>query len=115
MFIQGGSLINRQQFIKSGITTTKIFLNAVAFLRIAQEDPETSKLLKTAPHRDDHNAADPLDDTCIHPEDYELAHKMATDALKLEEEDTHDYHPSYVVTQIMAGRREQQEIVQAQP
>lgn len=77
-------------------------MNAVAFLRIAQEDPETSKLLKTAPRRDDDNAADPLDDTRIHPEDYELARKMATDALELDEEDTHDYHPSYVVTQIMA-------------
>jgi hypothetical protein len=42
----GGSLINRQQFIWSGILTTKIFLNAVAFLRIAQADIESSNLMK---------------------------------------------------------------------
>jgi transcription elongation factor SPT6 len=42
-----------------------------------------------------------LDDTRIHPEDYELARKMATDALELDEEDIHDEHPSHVVTLIM--------------
>jgi len=33
-------------------------------------------------HADD-DCLDPLDNTCIHPEDYELARKMATDALEL--------------------------------
>lgn len=51
--------------------------------------------------RDDDDAPDPLDDTRIHPEDYELARKMATDALELDEEDIHDEHPSHVVTLIM--------------
>lgn len=46
-------------------------------------------------------APDPLDDTRIHPEDYELARKMATDALELDEEDIHDEHPSHVVSVIM--------------
>ena len=36
----------------------------------------------------DDDVQDPLDDTRIHPEDYELARKMATDALELDEEDT---------------------------
>lgn len=42
-----------------------------------------------------------MDDTRIHPEDYELARKMATDALELDEEDVHDEHPSHVVSLIM--------------
>ncbi|KAJ7581475.1 transcription elongation factor SPT6 [Mycena floridula] len=98
----GGSLVNRQQFIKSGILTTKIFLNAAGFLRIPQEEPEMAKHAKSQRRGDDDLSPDPLDDTRIHPEDYDLARKMATDALELDEEDTHDYHPSYVVTQIMS-------------
>lgn len=93
----GGNLVNRDQFIEGGLLTTKIFLNAAGFLRIAQEhDPKPTK------HRHDgETAPDPLDDTRIHPEDYELARKMATDALELDEEDIHDEHPSHVVNLIM--------------
>ncbi|KAF9075222.1 transcription elongation factor SPT6 [Rhodocollybia butyracea] len=93
----GGSLVNRNQFIKSGILTTKIFLNAAGFLRIIQEVDD----LKAKHRMDDEHAPDPLDDTRIHPEDYELARKMATDALELDEEDIHDEHPSHVIGLIM--------------
>lgn len=96
-FVQGGNLVNRDQFIKSGLLTTKIFLNAAGFLRISH-DAE----LKPAKNRHaDDDVQDPLDDTRIHPEDYELARKMATDALELDEEDVHDEHPSHVVSLIM--------------
>lgn len=91
--------MNRDQFIKNGLLTTKIFLNAAGFLRIPQ-DSEPTKLPKNRRH-EDIDAADPLDSTRIHPEDYELARKMATDALELDEEDIHDEHPSYVVSLIM--------------
>jgi transcription elongation factor SPT6 len=97
-FIQGGNLVNRDQFIKGGLLTTKIFLNAAGFLRISQ-DHEDHKHSKN--RHDDDMAPDPLDDTRIHPEDYELARKMATDALELDEEDIHDEHPSHVVSLIM--------------
>lgn len=50
---------------------------------------------------DDDLVQDPLDDTRIHPEDYDLARKMATDALELDEEDVHGEHPSHVVSLIM--------------
>lgn len=73
-------------------------MNASAFLRIAREDNEMRTFKN---RRDDGDAPDPLDDTRIHPEDYELARKMATDALELDEEDIHDEHPSHVVTLIM--------------
>lgn len=80
--------------------TTKIFLNASGFLRVIQDrDPKSGKY-----RPDDENAPDPLDDTRIHPEDYELARKMATDALELDEEDIHDEHPSQVVTAIMSDK-----------
>lgn len=80
--------------------TTKIFLNAASFLRISQ-DPDA----KPPKNRhDDDMAPDPLDDTRIHPEDYELARKMATDALELDEEDVHDEHPSHVVSLIVQDK-----------
>ncbi|KAF8625819.1 hypothetical protein AX15_005199 [Amanita polypyramis BW_CC] len=93
----GGSLANRDQFIKGGLLTTKIFLNAAGFLRIMQEQETKSSKSR----HEEENAQDPLDDTRIHPEDYELARKMATDALELDEEDIHDEHPSHVVSLIM--------------
>lgn len=43
---------------------------------------------------------DPLDATRIHPEDYELARKMAAGALELDDEDIADLPPSHVITQI---------------
>ncbi|TFY83720.1 hypothetical protein EWM64_g301 [Hericium alpestre] len=93
----GGNLLNRDQFIKAGLLTTKIFLNAASFLRIPQDS-----IGKSSKNRlEDSDLQDPLDSTRIHPEDYDLARKMATDALELDEEDVHGEHPSHVVTQIM--------------
>jgi transcription elongation factor SPT6 len=93
--LQGGTLINREQFIKNGLLTTKIFLNASGFLRI----PHDAELKLIKGQRDE-DLQDPLDHTRIHPEDYKLARKMATDALELDEEDIHD-QPSHVISLIM--------------
>lgn len=60
-----------------------------------------SKLIKNRHNADVDDVQDPIDSTRIHPEDYELARKMATDALELDEEDVHDEHPSHVVQMIM--------------
>ncbi|RPD66156.1 transcription elongation factor SPT6 [Lentinus tigrinus ALCF2SS1-7] len=95
----GGNLVNRDQFIKNGLLTTKIFINAAAFLRIIQDsEPKPAKNR----HGEEIDVPDPLDSTRVHPEDYELARKMATDALELDEEDVHDEHPSHVVSVIMS-------------
>ncbi|KAF5380895.1 hypothetical protein D9615_004007 [Tricholomella constricta] len=102
----GGNLVNRDQFIKGGLLTTKIFLNAASFLRISQ-DPD-AKSFKN--RRDDDMAPDSLDDTRIHPEDYELARKMATDALELDEEDIHDEHPSYVINVIIQDKENEKKL-----
>ncbi|KIY72184.1 hypothetical protein CYLTODRAFT_63573 [Cylindrobasidium torrendii FP15055 ss-10] len=92
---EAGSLNNRSQLVTMQLLPPQIFLNAAGFLRIHQ-DNRPSK----------HNAPlelaqDPLDDTRIHPQDYDLARKMAMDALELDEEDTQDDHPSHVVRTIM--------------
>ena len=99
--MQGGNLVNRDQFIKNGLLTTKIFLNAAAFLRIMQDAVYRSTKNR---HGEENDVADPLDSTRVHPEDYELARKMATDALELDEEDIHDEHPSHVVAVIMQDK-----------
>ncbi len=94
-FLQGGNLADRNQFLKNDLLTHDVFLNAAGFLRIYQES--TSRQSR----RDDENVQDPLDSTRIHPADYELARKMATDALEMDEEDVQDGHPSQVVTELM--------------
>ncbi|KAF8212158.1 transcription elongation factor SPT6 [Mycena galopus ATCC 62051] len=94
---QAENIGNREQFIKAGLLTKTLFINAAGFLRISQqEDLKPGKL-----RPDDEHAPDPLDDTRIHPEDYELARKMAMDALEFDEEDVQDKHPSWVVGGIM--------------
>ncbi|THH00428.1 hypothetical protein EW145_g7080 [Phellinidium pouzarii] len=97
----GGNLVNRGQFVTQGILTMRIFLNAAGFLRITQDPDYKEPKSRSGANSDYSNSPDPLDDTRIHPEDYDLARKMATDALELDEEDVHDEHPSAVVSQIM--------------
>ncbi|KAF7323037.1 Transcription elongation factor Spt6 [Mycena chlorophos] len=95
---QGENIISREQFIKSGLMTKTLFINAAGFLRIPQqEDPKLQAKFRA----EDEHTADPLDNTRIHPEDYELARKMAMDALEYDEEDIHDKHPSWVVGLVM--------------
>jgi transcription elongation factor SPT6 len=95
---QGGNVVNREQFVKAGLLTRNVFVNAVAFLRItADTDTKSSKNR----HNEDADVADPLDNTRIHPEDYDLARKMAIDALELDEEDIEGEHASHTVSLIM--------------
>ncbi|ANB15993.1 chromatin-remodeling histone chaperone SPT6 [Sugiyamaella lignohabitans] len=72
----GGQIANRAELVTAHITTKNIFFNCASFLRIAY-DKRTLKNEDT----------EPLDATRIHPEDYDLARKMAADALELDEED----------------------------
>ncbi|KAH8833649.1 transcription elongation factor Spt6 [Flagelloscypha sp. PMI_526] len=85
----GGNLVNREQFVVAELMTTRIYLNAAGFLRIMpNEDFNVG---------DEGIQPDPLDESRIHPEDYEIARKMAADAMDLDEEDVQDQHPSKVV------------------
>ena len=67
----GGFLDNRSELVIKQIVSKNIFMNCASFLIINGSGKE----------------ADPLDTTRIHPEDYDLAKKMAADALELDEED----------------------------
>ncbi|KAI0683701.1 transcription elongation factor SPT6 [Cytidiella melzeri] len=96
----GGTLMNRDQFIRNGLLTTKIFLNAAGFLKITQES-NFAKPSKNR-HNEDSDSPDLLDSTRVHPEDYELARKMAADAQDMDEEDHHGEHPSYVVSTLLS-------------
>ncbi|ORX89548.1 transcription elongation factor Spt6 [Basidiobolus meristosporus CBS 931.73] len=68
----GGYLESRADLITKRIATRTIFMNCASFLRIRPN-------------------LDVLDDTRIHPQDYELARKMAADAMEIDEEDLRDY------------------------
>jgi transcription elongation factor SPT6 len=98
ILLQGKNIGNREQFIKAGLLTKTLFINAAGFLRISQKEDLNPPLKLQAEHE---HAPDPLDDTRIHPENYELARKMALDALEYDEEETHGKHPSWVVGLIM--------------
>lgn len=70
----GGALIRRDDLILKHLVTKTVFLNCAPFIEIP------------VPDRYDKDV-ELLDATRIHPEDYDLARKMAGDALDLEDED----------------------------
>ncbi|KZT53981.1 transcription elongation factor Spt6 [Calocera cornea HHB12733] len=91
-----GTIENRARLSMESILSWTVFLNAAAFLYIPQE---AGKINRKAKQIDEQ--PDPLDETRIHPEDYQLARKMATDALDMDEEDFVNDHPSAPVAQLM--------------
>lgn len=76
--------------------TTVVWLNSAAFLYIPQDRDSESRLSKQE-GIDFSEMPDPLDGTRLHPQDYDLARKMAVDAMEVDEEDYTDEHPSAVV------------------
>ncbi|KTW28720.1 chromatin-remodeling histone chaperone SPT6 [Pneumocystis jirovecii RU7] len=78
----GGYISNRAELITKSIVTRNIFINCASFLKIPYDDNSTS------------DSSEILDSTRVHPEDYELARKMAADALELDEEDVEEYDSS---------------------
>lgn len=73
----GSTLSNRSDLIENELSTANIFINCASFLNIPFEEGTIPKDL----------TVELLDATRIHPEDYDLARKMAADALDLDEED----------------------------
>lgn len=92
----GGNLTNRMELLTQSLLPPTVFDNAAAFLEI-KSDPEELEL--TGEDVDDQQ--DPLDNTRIHPADYEFARKMAENALELDEEDVTGDHPSKSVVRLM--------------
>lgn len=80
-----GELESRAALVTRGLTPATIFMNCASFLRIRDID-----------------GMDILDDTRVHPQDYDLARKMAGDALEIEEEEMDDYDSKVaIVTRVV--------------
>lgn len=73
----GPNLSNRSDLIEHELSTANIFINCSSFLNIPFDDASVAR----------DGSVELLDATRIHPEDYDLARKMAADALDLDEED----------------------------
>ncbi|KAI5481871.1 transcription elongation factor SPT6 [Pseudohyphozyma bogoriensis] len=95
----GGTLVRRDRLVRDEIVPITIFENCAAFLRIPQDD-----VLGDLKRDSGDVQPDILDDTRIHPEDYDVARKMAADAMEYDEEDIavmNDKNPSQVVAEVM--------------
>lgn len=90
----GGVLLSRSDLIHKNIVGANIFMNCASFLRIRE---------KYFNQRRSDMFFDVLDDTRIHPEDYDLARKMAADALDIDEPIEDDENPSQHVEELMNG------------
>ncbi|KAH8836221.1 hypothetical protein RJ55_10038 [Drechmeria coniospora] len=101
----GGSVGTRDELVgdpdtgKVPVVGPRVWNNCASFLYIEFEATNPS--------------SDPLDNTRVHPEDYELGRKMAADALELDEEDvkaeTDENGPGAIVRKLF--RQEEQERV----
>lgn len=72
-----GVLVNRSALIESELTSANIFINCASSLNVVVDKTITAS----------DYGIEILDSTRIHPEDYDLAKKMASDALGIDEED----------------------------
>ncbi|ORX55479.1 transcription elongation factor Spt6 [Piromyces finnis] len=90
----GGVILSRSDLIHKNIIGGNIFMNCASFLRIRE---------KYFNQRRSDMFYDVLDDTRIHPEDYDLARKMAADALDVDEQIDDDENPSQHVEELMNG------------
>ncbi|KAG0252718.1 Transcription elongation factor spt6 [Mortierella polycephala] len=83
---QGGTLDKRNDLVVRKLLTWNIFMNCCSFLRVHTY------------------GGDILDETRIHSEDYDLARKMAADALEIDEEGLEEYdNASQHVEELMRG------------
>ena len=87
----GGKLQSRSDLIIKKLCSEKVFINCASFIRIKERH-----FVRTP-----NFTVDPLDDTRIHPEDYDIARKMAADALDLDEDAVDQDNPSQHVSDIM--------------
>jgi transcription elongation factor SPT6 len=93
----GGQLTTREELVGDPETNKlqavgpKVWSNCASFLFIDYDKQEA--------------AADYLDNTRVHPEDYELGRKMAADALEIDEEDVkaevEEYGPGAIVRKLI--------------
>lgn len=90
--LQSASLIARQDLIQLHMMGASVFTNSASFLKIPKKHMNKKK----------HDFHDALDDTRVHPEDYELARKMAADAMDVDEDVEDDRNASSNVGDLLA-------------
>ncbi|KXS11457.1 hypothetical protein M427DRAFT_437481 [Gonapodya prolifera JEL478] len=96
--LTGQRIISRGQLVvdqESGVRIlgARVFYNCGSFIRIRGHEFTRNV------------AVDPLDDTRIHLEDYDLARKMAADAMDADDLDEEDENPSRHVEELMDGNQ----------
>jgi transcription elongation factor SPT6 len=87
----GGKLQARADLILKKMCSERVFINCASFIRVKERH------FLRVPNL----IIDPLDDTRIHPEDYDIARKMAADALDLDDDAVDQDNPSQHVAEIM--------------
>lgn len=86
-------LETRKDLIKERITGATVFFNCASFIRIRRY------------HFGSRGAyLDVLDDTRVHPDDYDIARQMATDAMDEDDLNDDDENPSHSVEELMASK-----------
>ena len=91
----GGKIDSRNSLVKEHFCQSQIFMNCSAFIRIRRYHFQNRK-------RGD-EMWDILDDTRIHPENYDLARKMASDSIEAEEQLEEGDNLSLHVIELMEG------------
>lgn len=87
-----GTLVSRSDLIENELTIANIFINCSSFLNIPYDESISIR----------DSSIELLDATRIHPEDYDLARKMAADALDFDEEDmAHIEEQGGIIYQLM--------------
>lgn len=87
-----GTLVSRSDLIENELTIANIFINCSSFLNIPYDESVSIR----------DSSIELLDATRIHPEDYDLARKMAADALDFDEEDmAHIEEQGGIIYQLM--------------
>lgn len=87
-----GTLANRSDLIENELCTANVFINCSSFLNIPYDEGLSIR----------DSSVELLDATRVHPEDYDLARKMAADALDFDEEDmAHIEEQGGIIYQLM--------------
>lgn len=95
--LQGGLLSNRAKLLTENLLGPSVMINVAAFLYIQQGEADEKDYEKAA--KDDTELPNPLDQTRIHPLDYELASELCINLLKEDPEYALERNPSYYTVQ----------------
>ena len=93
--------MNRKHFFKQNILATSLSIIAARFLRIVDDGNYKEPKFRPDPNAEFSDDPVPPDNTRVQPEDYDLARKLGSDALELDEEGVVEEHPLWGMSQSM--------------